>query len=124
MWRRRLAALVTATAAVTSLGTATAPAVLAATGTGVESAGNRLTLALIGDTPYGDIQRAQFPALVAAINADPAVRMVLHAGDVKNGKSTCSNERFADLAALFNTFDDPFVLTPGDNEWTDCYRTA
>ncbi|MEU6787396.1 hypothetical protein ABZ912_50105 [Nonomuraea angiospora] len=25
---------------------------------------------------------------------------------------------------LFGTFDDPFVLTPGDNEWTDCHRTA
>lgn len=22
------------------------------------------------------------------------------------------------------TFADPFVLTPGDNEWTDCHRTA
>jgi hypothetical protein len=28
------------------------------------------------------------------------VKMVLHAGDVKNGSSTCNDERFADLAAL------------------------
>ena len=81
-------------------------------------------VALIADTPYGDAQRRQFPALVEAINGDPQVRMVLHAGDVKNGSSTCDDARFADLAALYGTFADPFVLTPGDNEWTDCHRTA
>ena len=83
-----------------------------------------LEVALIADTPYGDAQRAQFPALVDAIDADPQVRMVLHAGDVKSGSSTCDDARFADLAALYGTFADPFVLTPGDNEWTDCHRTA
>jgi hypothetical protein len=83
-----------------------------------------VTFALLGDTPYGDEQRATFPALVRRINADDDVRFVLHAGDVKNGSSTCDDARFADLAALFGTFDDPFVLTPGDNEWTDCHRTA
>ena len=83
-----------------------------------------LDVALIADTPYGDAQRAQFPALVDAINADSQVRMVLHAGDVKSGSSTCDDARFADLAALYGTFTDSFVLTPGDNEWTDCHRTA
>jgi hypothetical protein len=83
-----------------------------------------LTFALIGDTPYGDFQRAQFPALVNDVNADRGVRFVLHAGDVKNGSSTCDDARFADLAELFGSFADPFVLTPGDNEWTDCHRTA
>ncbi|GAA2870793.1 hypothetical protein GCM10010517_31060 [Streptosporangium fragile] len=86
--------------------------------------GPAVTFALLGDTPYGDAQRAEFPALVEAVDADPDVRFVLHAGDVKNGSSTCDDARFADLAALFGTFDDPFVLTPGDNEWTDCHRTA
>ena len=86
--------------------------------------GGQVTFALIGDTPYGDAQRAVFPALVDAINADRRTEFVLHAGDVKNGSSTCDDARFADLAALYDTFDDPFVLTPGDNEWTDCHRTT
>lgn len=72
-----------------------------------------LVFALIGDTPYGDVERMQCPALVDHINADPDVEMVLHAGDVKDGRSTCSDQRFADLTALFDTFEDPFVLTPG-----------
>ncbi|HLL64149.1 MAG TPA: metallophosphoesterase [Micromonosporaceae bacterium] len=83
-----------------------------------------VTFALLGDTPYGDAQRAVFPALVDDINAEPGVRFVLHAGDVKSGSSTCDDARFADLAALLDTFHDPLVLTPGDNEWTDCHRTA
>ncbi|MGI8693062.1 MAG: metallophosphoesterase [Geodermatophilaceae bacterium] len=83
-----------------------------------------LTFALLGDTPYGDDQRAAFPTLVADVNADRQIRMVLHAGDVKDGSSTCDDARFADLAGLYNTFQDPFVLTPGDNEWTDCHRVT
>ncbi|WP_188187915.1 metallophosphoesterase [Nonomuraea sp. SYSU D8015] len=86
--------------------------------------GPAVTFALIGDTPYGDAQQAAFPGLVGSIDADPDVRFVLHAGDVKNGSSTCDDARFETLAGLFGTFDDPFVLTPGDNEWTDCHRTA
>lgn len=96
----------------------------AAAGTPDSRGAAPVEVALIADTPYGDAQRAQFPALVDAIDRDPQVRMVLHAGDVKNGSSTCDDARFADLAALYGTFADPFVLTPGDNEWTDCHRTA
>lgn len=103
------------------LGLAPAPA-LAAPGGPMGAAPT--TIALLGDTPYGDDQRLQFPALVADVNADPRVRLVLHAGDVKSGSTTCDDARFADLAALYDTFEDPFVLTPGDNEWTDCHRAA
>lgn len=82
----------------------------------------RLTFALLGDTPYGDEQRAAFPALVDDIDRDRGVRFVLHAGDVKSGSQTCDDARLADVAQLYDTFDDPFVLTPGDNDWTDCHR--
>jgi endonuclease/exonuclease/phosphatase family metal-dependent hydrolase len=82
------------------------------------------TLAVIGDTPYGDEQVAAFPGLVEDVNADPKVRLVMHLGDIKNGSSTCTTERFRSLRALYDTFRDPFVYTPGDNEWTDCHRPA
>jgi hypothetical protein len=80
--------------------------------------------ALIGDTPYGPEQVTQFADLRAAINADSMVRMVLHAGDVKGGSERCDDALFAQRHALYEGFEDPFVLTPGDNEWTDCHRTA
>jgi hypothetical protein len=79
-------------------------------------------MAVIGDVPYGVEQEAAFPHLVDAINADPEVRIVTHVGDIKSGSTTCTDERFAAVAAVFATFRDPLVYTPGDNEWTDCHR--
>ena len=58
------------------------------------------------------------------INRDPDVRLVLHAGDVKGGSERCDDSLFAQRASLYDAFEDPFLLTPGDNEWTDCHRTA
>jgi len=85
--------------------------------------GNRpFTYAVIGDTPYGQPQIENFPNDVDEINADPQVRLVLHLGDIKNGSSQCSTEYFEQIRADFDQFADPFVYTPGDNEWTDCHR--
>lgn len=82
------------------------------------------TLAVIGDTPYGDDQVQRFPALTAAINRDSKVGTVLHLGDVKTGSSTCTDQRFRTVLGLYEGFLDPFVITPGDNDWTDCHRAA
>jgi hypothetical protein len=118
--RRHLLITVAAAAALAGL----LPAAPATAADHPAHADSPVTFALIGDTPYGDAQRAAFPTLVTTINADRRVRFVLHAGDIKNGSSTCDDARFADLRQLYDTFDDPFVLTPGDNEWTDCHRVA
>ena len=80
------------------------------------------TLAVIGDTPYGPVKLQEFPSLIAKINADPDVRLVAHLGDIKAGKNTrCTDEYFTMIRGLFDTFSDPLVYTPGDNEWTDCH---
>ncbi len=86
------------------------------------SAHDTLTLAVIGDTPYDDAQLATFPKLVRAINADRAVRTVVHLGDMKSGQP-CRNAFYASRRDLYDTFKDPFVFTPGDNDWTDCHRS-
>ncbi|GGM17433.1 hypothetical protein GCM10011594_41890 [Nakamurella endophytica] len=80
------------------------------------------TFAVIGDIPYGAAEIASFPQAVAQINADPEVRMVTHLGDIKNGSSVCSDDYFRAIKQDFDRFDDPFVYTIGDNEWTDCHR--
>jgi hypothetical protein len=80
------------------------------------------TFAVIGDIPYGAAQIARFPSVVDQINADPAVQMVDHLGDIKDGSSVCSDDYFAMVRAQFDRFTDPLVYTPGDNEWTDCHR--
>jgi len=90
---------------------------------GDDDSDSQFTLAVIGDTPYGPVKLAEFPSLIAKINADPDVRIVAHLGDIKAGKnSDCSNAYFTNIRSLFDTFEDPLVYTPGDNEWTDCHK--
>ena len=117
--RRRLTIAVLAIVAVL----AAALAATAGNGTPINpSSANPLTLALIGDSPYGEEQLAAFPTLVESINADPKVRLAVHLGDIKNGSSRCDDSYFTTIAADFGGFQDPLVYTHGDNEWTDCHR--
>jgi hypothetical protein len=83
---------------------------------------NPFTLGVIGDIPYGAQKLEDFPKLIALMNADPKVDLVVHLGDIKAGSSSpCTDEYFATIRGLFDTFKDPLVYTPGDNEWTDCH---
>lgn len=81
--------------------------------------------ALIGDTPYnvpvGSVYKP-FDDLVAEINADRKLRFVMHAGDIKSGSERCDDTLFADRLGRYQQFALPFIITPGDNEWTDCHR--
>lgn len=79
--------------------------------------------ALIGDTPYSERERQEFPAMLAAI-ADTGVEFVAHIGDIKSGKTRCDDSLFEDRKALFDASRVPFVYVPGDNEWTDCRRVS
>lgn len=81
-----------------------------------------ISYAVIGDAPYGATALADFPKLIAGINADPAIHRVIHVGDIKGGSQQCSDAWFNYVAASFATFSDPLVFTPGDNDWTDCHR--
>jgi hypothetical protein len=121
--KRALAALaILAATAIVAI-----PATAVGTGPAVDSqvpldSSHPATYAVIGDTPYGQPQIENFPNDVAEINADPDVSLVMHLGDIKNGSSLCSTSYFEQVRADFDQFEDPFVYTPGDNEWTDCHR--
>jgi hypothetical protein len=83
---------------------------------------NALTLAVMGDLPYSSAQLAAFPAWVDEIDADPKVDTVVHLGDIKSGSTRCDDSYYATILRLFESFKDPIVYAPGDNEWTDCHR--
>jgi hypothetical protein len=90
---------------------------------------NPLTLAVYGDAPYGTspTDAAEFqatPAFIAAVNADPAVDLVVHVGDIHSGKQYCTEGYDRAVAGLWQGFKDPLVYTPGDNEWSDCHKVA
>lgn len=80
------------------------------------------SFALIGDTPYGAADEPKFDRVIDAVNATPRVRFVLHTGDVKAGSERCDDALLQHRFDQFQRFDRPFVLTPGDNDWTDCHR--
>ncbi|MQA63696.1 MAG: hypothetical protein GEU86_19995 [Actinophytocola sp.] len=117
MPRRLLATLSVTVAAFVSVSISPASA-----GLDARAPAAPLTLAVIGDTPYGPEQVASFPQLIDDINRDPRVREVVHLGDIKNGSSLCTDEYFDHVFSEFNRFLDPVIYTPGDNEWTDCHR--
>jgi hypothetical protein len=99
-----------------------------------------VTLAVYGDAPYGiqppagplDLTAFQrTPAFVAAVNADSAVDLVLHVGDIHSGSERCYATPAANpvggvsdqgIFDLWKAFQDPVVYTPGDNEWADCTK--
>jgi len=92
------------------------------------------------------------PAFIDSVNADPDVSRVIHVGDIHSGKDHCYQSYNTDVYDLWQGipftvsgnvtnadgsktavtdatvaspgFDDPFVYTPGDNEWTDCNKSG
>ncbi len=84
--------------------------------------GDTFTFALIGDVPYAHRDSLRFARVIDQINADRDVQWVIHAGDVKSGGQPCTDAFLAERLERFNRFEYPFILTPGDNEWTDCHK--
>jgi Calcineurin-like phosphoesterase len=105
--------------------TAATTVAIAGNGTPINTgSANELTVAAYGDTPYSPALQADQPRLIASINSDPKVDLVLHVGDTHSGSMPC-DPSFNDLTfSWFESFKDPLVYTPGDNEWTDCHRAA
>lgn len=74
---------------------------------------------VMGDMPYEPEHKSKFALLVDAINAR-APRFVVHLGDLKKGKSPCTDECFADVKEQLDRVRAPLIFTPGDNDWIDC----
>jgi hypothetical protein len=91
------------------------------------STGRSYSYAVYGDAPYGTSptdtsETDATPGFIAEVNADSAVSGVVHVGDIHSGSQFCTQAYDQQIAALWSTFDDPMVYTPGDNEWADCHK--
>lgn len=82
-----------------------------------------VSFALLGDVPYGLSEEPKFDKVIDDINASRNVRFVLHTGDVKQGSERCDDSVFIKRFNQYQRFDDAFIVTPGDNDWTDCHRS-
>jgi hypothetical protein len=102
---------------------AISPASAATNDPHVQGDDGKYEIALIGDMPYGNAGRAQYPNVIAEINA-ANVRFTTFDGDIKNGSERCDQIRYTEAAEHFAQFERPLVYVPGDNEWTDCDRAS
>jgi len=87
--------------------------------------------ALVGDMPYSKVEEQEFDRVIAQMNAKE-LAFVIHVGDMQNdprphNRNTavsaipCTDAMNDWLVAKFQTIRHPFVVTPGDNDWTDCH---
>lgn len=86
---------------------------------------------VIGDTSYSKVAEQEFDRLIAVLNKEN-LAFVIHVGDFeadprpyeqRPDKVTmpCTDENFQRVLATFQQSVHPFILTPGDNDWTDCH---
>jgi hypothetical protein len=82
-----------------------------------------IPFALMGDTPYSEGEVTRLDHLIDDLNAEP-LAFVVHIGDITSGRGPCTDEWFEARRAQFARIKPPFVLLPGDNDWTDCHRSG
>ncbi len=81
-------------------------------------------IGLWGDLPYSSVQATVgVPNLVADMNSQN-LAFTAHDGDLKSGSSECTDAVYTQALGYFGSLKAPAAFTPGDNDWTDCDRTA
>lgn len=75
----------------------------------------------IGDTPYNRLDQYGLSQVMTGLN-ETDLEFVLHVGDIKGRNEACSDTLLCDRLETLDRSRHPLILTPGDNEWTDCYN--
>lgn len=78
-----------------------------------------LAFGVLGDTPYSEAEVARLDRLIEEMNAQP-LAFVVHVGDIGSSIQACSDDWLLQRKTQFGRIRHPFVLLPGDNEWSDC----
>ena len=74
---------------------------------------------VLGDAPYTEAEAQRLDAVIDEINSQP-LAFVVHVGDIGSSALACSDDWLLQRKAQFARIRHPFVLIPGDNEWSDC----
>jgi len=83
----------------------------------------RVQFALIGDQQYTPVQEKLFENVIDAMNKEK-LAFVVHDGDIIGSDKPCDDATFERRLRTFGRSLHPFILTPGDNDWTDCGRPS
>jgi len=84
--------------------------------------GQGIAFGLMGDTPYSRREVRMLDDMIDEINRED-LAFVVHVGDITSGQGPCSDAWFMERKEQFQRIRHPFILIPGDNEWSDCYRS-
>jgi len=82
-----------------------------------------INFGLMGDTPYSEREVRALDAMITRINTEE-LAFVVHVGDITSGQGPCTDAWFLARKAQFERLRHPFILIPGDNDWTDCHRSG
>lgn len=74
---------------------------------------------MLGDTPYSQAQIERLERVIDELNAQP-LEFVVHVGDIGGSAAACADPWLLERKAQFARIKHPFILLPGDNEWSDC----
>jgi hypothetical protein len=97
--------------------------------TSAQAQDRAFAFALIGDMPYSKAEEKEFANLIAAVNSADLAFLV-HVGDMQNDgrrynpttdSMPCTEDYDKWLLQMFQSIRHPVVITPGDNDWTDCH---
>jgi hypothetical protein len=81
--------------------------------------GAGVVFGVFGDVPYSQGEVEQLDGMIGRINAEP-LEFVVHVGDIGSSALACSDQWLRDRKAQFGRIRHPFLLIPGDNEWSNC----
>lgn len=86
-------------------------------------------IGLLGDFPYSQEEVDQIPALMEDINRHELAFVVQNGDFQADPRSprqgtipTCTDAALELRVRLFGVSRHPFIITPGDNDWTDCHH--
>jgi hypothetical protein len=82
-----------------------------------------LAFGLMGDVPYYEQEVPRLDKVIEDMNAQP-LAFVVHVGDITSGRGPCADAWLEARKRQFSRLRHPFVLLPGDNDWTDCHRSG
>jgi len=74
---------------------------------------------VFGDTPYTEAEVERVDQLIDEMNVAP-LAFVVHVGDIGSSAVACSDAWLLARKRQFARLRHPFILLPGDNEWSDC----
>lgn len=89
---------------------------------------------IIGDMPYTRVQEQEYQRVLSALNTVD-LAFVVHVGDFQFDATPynrnpaiasmpCVDENYNAIYESFQSIRHPFILTPGDNDWSDCWPLA